>query len=153
LWAPLQPKNLAIELSLGPRRGIFFSDAEDPRPPLSLVSPEATSLAPPRKLGACGTHLWSRIQAEFAIADAGGIELLTQACAALDRAEALAEAIARDGEVVRTRAGVPKSHPSIKDETVLRAFVVRTLERLGVTTEAAKPVGRPPRASGWSPDE
>jgi hypothetical protein len=96
--------------------------------------------------------LWAAIQAEFGIADAGGIELLAQACAALDRAEALAEAIARDGEVVRTRAGVPKSHPAIKDETVLRAFVVRTLERLGVTVESVKPVGRPPKPLGWDPD-
>jgi hypothetical protein len=46
------------------------------RPPLSLVSLEATSLAPPRKLGPPGRGLWDRVQREFAIADIGGIELL-----------------------------------------------------------------------------
>jgi hypothetical protein len=121
-------------------------------PPLSLVKPDATPLQPPRKLGKHGLDLWNRIQVEFAISDAGGVELLTQACAALDRASALAAAIEQDGPVVHTRAGVPKSHPAIKDETVLRAFVVRTLERLGVTVENVKPVGRPGGGTGWRPE-
>jgi len=74
----------------------------------------------------------------------GGIELLAQACAALDRAESLA------GAVIRTRSG-PKSHPAAKDELQNRAFVVRTLERLGLNVEAIKTPGRPPHAYGWTP--
>ena len=85
------------------------------------------------------------------IIDRGGVELLAQACQAADRAEALAEAIARDGSVVYSRSGVPKSHPAIKDELANRAFVVRTLERLGLNVEAVKPgPGRPPSALGWT---
>jgi hypothetical protein len=87
---------------------------------------------------------------EYRIEDAGGIELLCQACAALDRAEALAAAIAEDGAVVHTRSG-PKSHPSCRDELQNRAFVVRTLERLGLNVEAIKSPGRPVHPSGWSP--
>ena len=78
-------------------------------------------------------------------------ELLAQACQAADRAEALAAAIARDGTVVYGESGSPKSHPAVKDELACRAFVVRTLERLGVTSENVKPgPGRPPTEFGWT---
>jgi hypothetical protein len=118
------------------------------KPPLSLVSLETTPIAPPRKLGLSGRELWDSVQREYGIGDRGGAEILYQACAALDRAETLAEAIARDGAVVHTRAGAPRSHPGVKDELSARAFVVRTLERLGLNVEAVRPPGRPPK-SGW----
>jgi len=79
------------------------------------------------------------------IHDTGGIELLAQACAAEDRAENLADAIARDGEVIHSRTGVPKTHPAVKDELACRAFIVKTLERLGLNVEAIKQPGRPPK--------
>jgi len=121
------------------------------KPPLSLVSSETTSVLPPRPLGQHGMALWNRVQAEYRIRDTGGIELLAQACAALDRAEALAAAIARDGDVVYSRAGVPKTHPAVREELACRAFIVRTLERLGVTTENIKPgPGRPASGFGWT---
>jgi Phage terminase, small subunit len=88
---------------------------------------------------------------EYRIEDRGGIEILAQCCASLDRAENLAEAIARDGEVVHSRTGVPKSHPAIRDELAARAFVCRTLERLGLNIETIKSQGRPPRSFGWTP--
>jgi hypothetical protein len=88
---------------------------------------------------------------EYRIEDRGGIEILAQCCASLDRAENLAEAIARDGDVVRSRNGVPKSHPAIRDELAARAFVCRALERLGLNLETIKPQGRPPRPFGWTP--
>ena len=122
-----------------------------PKPALSLVSSETTIAAsPPRDLGRHGHELWNAIQTEYAIIDRGGIELLAQACAAADRAEALAEAIERDGSVVYSESGAPRSHPAIKDELNARALVVRTLERLGVTVERVKPVGRPPGKYGWT---
>jgi hypothetical protein len=87
---------------------------------------------------------------EYGITDRGGIELLAQACGAVDRIEALREAIDRDGEVVIVR-GVPRAHPGLRDELAARAFVVRTLERLGLNVEAVKAgPGRPPRAYGWT---
>jgi P27 family predicted phage terminase small subunit len=113
------------------------------KPPLSIVSTETTGISPPRPLGPHGKALWDRVQREYQITDTGGIELLAQACAALDRAEALAEAITRDGEVIHTRTGVPKTHPAVKDELACRAFVVRTLERLGLNIEAIAKPGRP----------
>jgi hypothetical protein len=122
------------------------------KPPFSLVTNETTVIRPPRKLGQHGQRLWDAVQAEFAVSDVGGIEILCQACQALDRAEGLAEAIARDGPVVYSRAGVPKTHPAVREETALRAFITRTLERLGINVEAIKPQGRPPRPLGWTPE-
>jgi len=59
--------------------------------------------------------------------------------------------IERDGEVLRVR-GTVKDHPALKHELANRAFVVRTLARLGLNFEPVKPsVGRPGSSIGWSP--
>jgi hypothetical protein len=88
--------------------------------------------------------LWDAVQSEYNIQDVGGLELLAEACAARDRVEAVREAIDRDGVAIKTRTGV-RSHPLLRDEIANRSFVVRTLERLGITVETIKPVGRPPK--------
>jgi hypothetical protein len=116
-------------------------------PPLNIV----TGNPPPRPLGTYGTALWGKVMSEYRIEDIGGIELLAQACAELDRAETLAAIIARDGEMIVTRF-TKKVHPAIKAELDCRAFVCRVLERLGLNVESIKPVGRPPREMGWKPD-
>ena len=123
--------------------------AKNPTKPALSLAP--AGIAPPRRLGADGTDLWVRVMSEYRIEDTGGIELLAQACAALDRAEALAAAIEQDGAVIRDPKTGPKSHPACKDELACRAFVARTLERLGLNVEAVKPPGRPPRPAGWIP--
>jgi P27 family predicted phage terminase small subunit len=119
------------------------------KPPLTVVDPTATGIEPPRRLGQFGRSLWDRVQSEFRIVDVGGVELLAQICAALDRAESLAEAINEDGATYRTRAGVPKAHPACKDELAARAFIARNLERLGINVEPVKSVGRPGRPTHW----
>jgi hypothetical protein len=86
---------------------------------------------------------------EYRIEDRGGIELLWQVCAAQDRVENLKAAIDHDGETVHTRAG-PRAHPALRDELHLRAFIVRTLERLGLNAEIVKPVGRPSSFASWA---
>ena len=122
-------------------------------PTLSLVSPNAIGGAPPRDLGRHGRALWDAVHKEYRVTDRGGIELLAQACGALDLVETLGEAIARDGVVVYNRLG-PRAHPALKDQLVARAFVVRTLERLGVTVENVKPgPGRPPANHGWTGED
>jgi hypothetical protein len=93
---------------------------------------------PPRPLGTHGRALWDRIQAEYGIRDSAGVEMLAQACAAVDRAEALSAAVAKVGFMVGGRA-----NGLIKDELAARSFVTRTLSRLGLDLEPAKPVGRP----------
>jgi hypothetical protein len=49
------------------------------------VAPGSTGLPPPRKLGEHGQALWDAITAEYRIEDAGGVEILTQACLAACR--------------------------------------------------------------------
>jgi hypothetical protein len=93
--------------------------------------PSATFSQPPRTLRDPGLSLWNRIMSEYRIEDCGGLEMLTQACQALDRAEALHGEIERDGEVLRVGDAI-KDHPALKHELANRAFVVRTLVRLGL---------------------
>jgi len=113
------------------------------KPPMTVVDRGSTGIEPPRPLGLHGRALWNSVQAAYRIDDVGGIELLAQACAAADRVEALAERISADGEVIHVRGGV-RSHPALRDELQGRAFIVRTIERLGLNLETIKPVGHPP---------
>jgi hypothetical protein len=122
------------------------------KPPLTLVEPDTTLPQPPRKLGEHGMKLWRDVHAEYNIDDIGGIELLAQACTSLDRAEELASHINKDGVTIRTKSGL-KSHPSIRDEMSCRAFVVRTLQKLGLNLEQIKSVGRPSSRIGLTWDK
>jgi hypothetical protein len=121
----------------------------DPKPAFSVIAPR--SLEPPRPLGVHGQRLWAEIQAEYAISDSGGVELLAQAAAALDTAEMLAAEIAVDGPVIRSAKGGPRTHPAIKDQLAARSLCIRTLQRLGVnvSVEPTRPPGRPPKPYGW----
>jgi hypothetical protein len=113
------------------------------KPSLTLVA-HLTGNPPPRPLGQVGMALWTAVTAEYHIEDIAGVELLMQACLASDRVGALAEQIDEDGAIVRTRTG-PRAHPGLKDEVALRAFIVRTIEKLGLNFEAVRPAGgRPP---------
>jgi len=114
------------------------------KPPLTLIGSTATHITPPAKLGESGRKLWQTIMTEYDIRDAGGLEVLAQICATQDRVEALREAIDRDGETLVTRSGI-RAHPGLRDELQGRALICRLLERLGVTVEAVRPVGHPPR--------
>jgi hypothetical protein len=60
--------------------------------------------------------------------------MLTHAAQALDRAEKYAEQIDAEGATIETKHGL-KEHPLLKHELAARAFVVRTLQRLGLDVE------------------
>jgi hypothetical protein len=62
---------------------------------------------------------------------------------ALDRAESLAQAVARDGDTAVSKGGLPKVHPGIREKMNCRAFVCRLLERLGLNVEAIRPKAVP----------
>ena len=63
------------------------------RPPtLTLVPTIMSAVKPSRKLGKYGADLWSKVTDEYDMSDAAGVEMLTQACQALDRAEDLRNA-------------------------------------------------------------
>ena len=112
--------------------------------PLKLLSrPDFKVPKPPRTLGQAGTNLWDRIVAEYVLDDAGGRELLTLCCQALDRAEALKQQIDAEGETVKVK-GVLRDHPALKHELQNRSFVAKALARMGLNLEVPiRPVGRP----------
>ncbi len=125
------------------------------KPPLTLVQPDATGVPPgaqpPRPLGHHGRAVWDRVQAEYAITDSGGIELLAQICGAVDRCEAIREQIDANGEAIKSRSGITP-HPLLRQETQLRSFIARSLSRLGITTEPlARNPGRPGFNLNWVP--
>jgi hypothetical protein len=98
-----------------------------------LVAPGSGDLPlPPRPLPLDGQVLWEGIQGEFRITDTAGVELLMQACEAVDLIGSLKAAIERDGAILLVR-GSPKVHPGIREQLAARGFVVRTLQKLGVT--------------------
>ena len=115
------------------------------QPTLTIVQPAGTGAEPPRALGKAGRALWNAVQAEYDVSDIAGIELLAQACSALSAAEVLREEIERDGAVLRDRRGTIKDHPALKHELANRAFMVRTLTKLGLNFEPLRTdAGRPP---------
>jgi hypothetical protein len=91
--------------------------------------------------------LWRRVQREYAIRDSGGLELLYQICAARDRLAELDAAISDSGVLVQTRTGL-KGNPALRDELACRAFIARSLARLGVTSEPLHSPGRPATGLG-----
>jgi hypothetical protein len=113
------------------------------QPRLTVVTIGATGVPPPRNLGEPGLALWNRIQGEYRIEDCGGQELLLQACEASDRLAGLNAQIEQDGATIRSRNTI-RAHPLLREEIGLRSFVVRTLQRLGITSEPLKAVGHPP---------
>jgi hypothetical protein len=118
------------------------------KPTFTLVEPpDATGVAPPRKLGKDALALWNAVMSEHEISDAASLEVLCLICEASARVVELGRQIARDGSVVRVR-GVPKAHPALRDELQNRAFVVKGLEKLGINVEAVKAIGRPGKPTG-----
>ncbi len=122
------------------------------KPRLTLVGPQQTGvtlLAPPSGLDKTGRGLWQTIMSEYNICDSGGQQMLQQICEAADRVHEFGAIISRDGPVVRTKHG-PKDHPLLKHELAARAFIVRSLARLGLDVEPVRAVGRPPGNFTWS---
>jgi hypothetical protein len=122
--------------------------------PLSLVPPPGVVVAlpePPASLGEAGLSLWRTVQAQYGIADAGGVEILRQACAACDRVGQYAAIIDEQGAVIMGKTGL-REHPLVKAEIATRALIGRLISRLGLDIEALRPLpGRPPTPHGWTP--
>ena len=113
---------------------------------LSLITgeePAADQAAMPQGLGEHGRALWSKVMKEYAVDDAGGLEMLFQVCASADMAARLRERIDAEGIITKTKGG-PREHPLLKQELAYRSFVVRGLSRLGLAVEPLRTVGRPP---------
>ena len=101
---------------------------------------------PPRQLGPEGMSLWARVTSAYSFTDEGSLEMLAQACQSLDRAEQLAAEIARCGVVMTGRGGMVRENPAVKGELACRAFLTRTLSRLGLCYEPVRQAGGQPLA-------
>lgn len=118
-------------------------------PKLKVVGATRTNpLAPPATLGKAGATQWRTIMSEYRIQDSGGLAVLLQICSAADDLAECDRAIARDGPMIATKNG-PKEHPLCKQRLALRAFICRSVQRLGLNLEPTKPIGRPP-TKGYS---
>jgi hypothetical protein len=124
---------------------VWFPMAKHPQSPLSIMpSSASTAAVPPANFGPAGLNLWRSILAQYDIRDAGGLALLEQAALASDRAERLRAEIDGAGEILHTRNG-PREHPGLKAELASRAFITRTLVKLGLNVEPLRSSpGRPP---------
>jgi hypothetical protein len=122
---------------MGPRK---------PSPLLSVVPARGLDVQPPpANLGTTGCHLWRSILAQYDIPDAGGLAILEQACAAADRADECARAIAEHGPLIQSPGGL-RDHPLLRHELSARALVGRLLARLNLNVEALRlQRGHPPR--------
>ena len=119
-----------------------FTNTRKPRREEVSLPCECPRTSPPtRELGQHGLDLWCSIQGEYLIEDPGGIETLMQACAALDRAEFLAEQIAADGPTIPDPPGRGSSLHHRRNS--MSELYCRALAKLGVLHE-------PIRA--WDPD-
>jgi hypothetical protein len=115
---------------------------------LHLVSETPSIEDPPPNLEEAGKNLWNRITGAYDISDEGGRELLRQCCYAADRAESLRRQIDEAGELLITRSGL-REHPGLRHELAARAFICRTLSRLGLDVEPLRSTaGRPPQWRG-----
>jgi hypothetical protein len=114
------------------------------KPRIHLVSDtdkaHASGPQPLATLGKAGRTLWDQIAAEFDISDINTRAMLSLICESTDRAARLRAAIDATGEVIMIR-GVPKAHPAIRDEIACRAFIARTLARMGLEPTVSR--GRP----------
>jgi hypothetical protein len=106
--------------------------------------PRPDPVSMPSGLGEHGKALWRKVMKEYAVDDAGGVEMLFQICSAADMAARLRAQIDKEGVLVKTKAG-PREHPLLKQELACRSFVVRGLGRLGLSVEPLRTAaGRPP---------
>ena len=120
----------------------------DDKPPLSLVNLTATLPKPPAKLGPAGATFWRSLMAEYIIEDGASLILLEQAAFAYERAERLRAEIDATGEIIRGRNG-PREHPGLRAELAARAFVVKTLAKLGLHFEPTQPSSGRPSGRAW----
>ena len=116
------------------------------KPRLTVINPDPTAAEPSRPLGQAGRTMWDYFTRAYDFNDVAGSEIMCTICEARDTISRLEAEIATDGDVIRTRGGHVKAHPAQRDLLANRAFIIRTLDRLGLNSEAVRQAsGRPSR--------
>jgi hypothetical protein len=115
-------------------------------PKLALITDResTTGPKPPSHLGDVAKRLWCDVTDNYQVDDPASLQVLSEACSALDRAERCRRQIDADGETYQSRGGMLRAHPLLAPEVQTRALACRLLQRLGLDLEPVRPgVGRP----------
>jgi hypothetical protein len=88
-------------------------------------------------------HLFKKLAEEYAIADAGGMQILLSGLKSLDLAQAAEAAIRKDGQVVRDRWNQAKAHPLTAAARDHRAAWLAALRGLNLAIGDPPKPGRP----------
>jgi hypothetical protein len=87
--------------------------------------------------------MWRGIMEQVIIDDYASLELLQSVCEAGDIVAECERRVAEEGVTSATNTGLLREHPAVKTAIQYKAFISRSLARLGLLTEALKAVGRP----------
>ncbi len=102
----------------------------------------------PAGLGVPGRRFWGRITGAYGVPDPA-LDVLEQACRALDRAEECRAVIEAEGLVVLDRFDQSRAHPLLAAERDARSQFRMLFRELGLEEpEPPKPLGRRPGGKG-----
>jgi phage terminase small subunit len=99
---------------------------------------------PPATLTASSKAIWRRTLVTYNIDDEPGRLLLSAALHSLDRAEAAAALVKKQGLTFRDRHGGYRANPACAIERDARRAMVLALKALNIDLEPLNPPGRPP---------
>jgi P27 family predicted phage terminase small subunit len=102
--------------------------------------------SPPKRLSTEAKGCWLDLVSEYAIADAGGLQILLSALEAFDRMRSAQKQIKTDGETYRDRFGQIRAHPLLPVERDARAQYLAGLRALNLDVEPLR--DRPGRPGG-----
>ena len=86
----------------------------------------------PKTLSVEARGIWSRLHGEFALADAGAVEILDAGLHSFDTLRQAEALLKKDGIVVLDRYGTPKAHPAADIARQARAQWLAALRMLGL---------------------
>jgi P27 family predicted phage terminase small subunit len=141
-----KPSEHSRTLAAGPALKLISGTARPDRvPPAVKLAPlNGDALPkPPAYLSPEARRLWRQTVTEWAL-DEGMLPVLRAACEAFDRVQAARRILRREPLVVRDRTGRRVAHPAVVIERDARLQFLRAWRQLGLDTEPAGPIGRPP---------
>ena len=97
----------------------------------------------PAGLAEAGRRLWNAVTADFFL-EPWHIDMLEQACRALDRAETCRVQIEAEGVTVTDRFMQVKPHPLLPAERDARSQFRQFYRELKLDEDEPRPMGRPP---------
>ena len=102
-------------------------------------------MKPPDHLKPAGAELWTKVQHEYAIVDAGGLALLATAAECLDRMKQAQLAIEEHGPLVQDRYGQMKVSPACQLEKEARNGLLLALKQMNLDLEPLRDM----RGANW----